>query len=369
MPLGILFKPTPHLPVRGSSPKRGRSLTLDPSSQPPMSSSVAAAGASSDAGAPATPKAAAPPSATSSPTPPSAPEAKAKSRAAEPSTAPAAPKAPAAGAAPGLRRSFGTLKDGVGRLIGAHRALLVAELQAAGKQVALIAGLAVAALVLSLLAFVLLYVGLLLFLGEWLLGSLGWGVLDGFLLTMCFIVPIGLNLAGGWWGDWGRGLATALLIGLVVGIVLSTNILHNAAVWLAQQLQASISIQPDTLTWLAPAVLIGLLMGIVGLIAGWRMARKGAGMGLFLAAFVGGFLFGGFFGAMPFNTQVAAAFAVTAWLILWLVLSALFAVRRGLNPKKRYDKLVPRESMAQFAATRAYLEQQWQRQRKKLVGK
>ena len=88
-----------------------------------------------------------------------------------------------------------------------------------------------------------------------------------------------------------------------------------------------------------------------------------------MVLFVCGFLVAGFFAAVPFSTQVAAAFAVTFWLILWMVLSAVFAVRRGLDPKKRYDKLVPRESMAQFAATRAYLEQQWQRQRKKLVGR
>ena len=153
---------------------------------------------------------------------------------------------------PGRAQAFGNVKAGIGRLIGAHRDLLVTELKEAGKQVAIIAGLAGVALVLALMSGVLLYVGTLLFLGEWLFGSIGWGVLDGFLLTMCFIVPIGLNLAGGWWGDWVRGLATALVIGLVVGIVLSTNLLHNAAVWLAQQLQPSLSIQFDSLVWLAP---------------------------------------------------------------------------------------------------------------------
>lgn len=268
-----------------------------------------------------------------------------------------------------MRQAFGTLKGGLRGLIGAHRELLMAEVKEAGKQVAIIAGLAGVAMVLSLLAGILLYVGSLLFLGEWLFGSIGWGVLDGFLLTMCFVVPIGLNLAGGWWGDWVRGLATGLVVGIVIGIVLSTNVLHNSAVWLAQQLQPSLSIDFTWLVWLTPAVVVGLAIGVVGFALGLRKGGWRVGLGLFVVVFILSFPFVGFYAATPFSTQVAAAFAVTFWLILWMALSAVFAVRRGLNPKKRYDKLVPRESMAQFAATRAYLEQQWQRQRKKLVGR
>lgn len=245
----------------------------------------------------------------------------------------------------------------------------MAELKEAGKQVAIIAGMAAVALVLALLSMILLYVGTCLFLGEWLFGSMGWGILDGMLLTFCVIVPIGLNLAGGSVRDWARALIVALVIGLVVGIVLSTNALHNTAVWLAQQLQPSFSISFDWLIWLAPAVIIGMVVGLIGLLFGLRRGGVGVGIGLLIVGFVLAFVFVGFYAATPFSTQVAAAFAVTFWLILWIALSAVFAVRRGLDPKKRYEKLVPRESMAQFAATRAYLEQQWQRQRKKLAGK
>jgi hypothetical protein len=285
-------------------------------------------------------------------------------------SAKAEPKAASAKAeAPGVRASLGAVKDGLGRLIGAHRDLLVAELKEAGKQVAIIAGLAGIALVLALMSGILLYVGSLLFLGEWLFGSIGWGVLDGFLLTMCFVVPIGLNLAGGRARDWVRALLASLVLGVILGIVFSTNLLHNAAVWLAQQLQPSIALDVNWLVWLVPAVVIGLVVALIGLIIGLRRGGAGIGIALFVVLFVLAFVLVGFFAATPLSTQVAAAFAVTTWLILWMVLSAVFAIRGGLNPKQRYDKLVPRESMAQFAATRAYLEQQWQRQRKKLVGR
>lgn len=245
----------------------------------------------------------------------------------------------------------------------------MAELGEAMRQTAVIAGLAGAALVLALLAVTLLYVGTFLFIGETVFGSLGWGVLHGFLLTTCLIVPIGLNLAGGQLGDWVRGLLGSLVVGIVLGVILSTNVLHNASVWLAQQLQPSLGLQFDLLVWLVPALVFGLVLGLIGLLLGLRSGGGAAAAAAFVVLFLVGFLIVGFFAAVPFSTQVAAALAVTVWLILWMALSAVFAVQRGLDPKKRYEKLVPRESMAQFAATRAYLEQQWQRQRKKLVGR
>ena len=65
---------------------------------------------------------------------------------------------------------------------------------------AIIAGLGFAALTLALLTLVLVYVGTFLFLGEWLFGSMGWGILHGTLLAGALITAVVLNLAGGWMG-------------------------------------------------------------------------------------------------------------------------------------------------------------------------
>ncbi|MEA2623249.1 MAG: hypothetical protein QOH61_2159 [Chloroflexota bacterium] len=259
------------------------------------------------------------------------------------------------------------MKSGIGRLIAAHRELLSAEVGRAVNEVKIIAALIGVAVVLALLALILVYVGTFLFLGEWLFGSMGWGILHGFLLTIAFVVPIGLNLAGGSVGAWGRAFVLSVVIAVVLGLIFAWNVLRNAAVWLGQQLQPGIGIEIGFLTWLSAAVVGALILGALLLIVGLVTHR--AAVILLVVGLVLGFLGGALFGYITFDTQGAAAIAVTIGLILWIALSAVLALRAGIDPKARYDKLVPRESMAQLSATRAYLEQQWQRQRKKLVGR
>jgi hypothetical protein len=248
-------------------------------------------------------------------------------------------------------------------LISAHVELLRAELGSAARQVAIIAGLAAVALVLALLMLILLYVGTCLFVGEWLFGSIGWGLLDGLLLTAAAgIVPIALEVGGGKVGAWLRALLASLLVTVVLGVLFAWNAARNSALWLGQQLQPSFSLDIGFLTWFAAAVVVGVVLGVVLLVAGWR---RGLGRPLLIAGLVLGFLGGALLGYITFDTRGAAAVAVTLGLIMWLVLTGVLAMRAGIDPKARYEKLVPRESIAQFEATRTYLEQEWQRQQKK----
>jgi hypothetical protein len=253
-------------------------------------------------------------------------------------------------------------------LVSAHVELLKAELGEILKQVAFIVALAAIALVLAVLAGILVWVGSWLFVGEWLFGSMGWGIIHGVLFTACMVVPIALDLAGGEVRAWVRALVVSLVIGIVVGVILSTNALHNAADWLEQQSASTFAVQREWLIWLVPAIAVGLIFGLIG---AFVLRRQGVNLmvvGL-IFGFVLGFATAGFYAAVPFNTQVAAAFAVTAWLMTWIALSAWFAVRAGIDPQKRYERLKPNETIAQFEATKAYVEQQWQRQRKNLVGR
>jgi hypothetical protein len=277
---------------------------------------------------------------------------------------PGTPKAPA----PGLREAIGNARGAALGLARAHLDLLKAELGEILKQVAIIVALAAIALVLAVLAGILVWVGSWLFLGEWLFGSLGWGIVHGVLFTICLVIPIGLDLGGGEVRAWVRALLVSLIIGIVVGVLLSTNALHNAADWLVQQDQASFNVQREWLIWLVPAVLVGLVFGLIATIL-LRRTGFGAMVAGLIFGFILGFAIAGFYAAVPFNTQVAAAFAVTAWLMSWIALSAWFAVRAGIDPQRRYERLMPRETMAQFEATKSYVEQQWQRQRKNLAGR
>ncbi len=99
------------------------------------------------------------------------------------------------------------------RLLGAHMALLKAELAVAGRELGIIVGLALAAFVLAVLAGILLYVGSFLFFGELLFGSMGWGIIHGILIPVIVIGLIGVDLAGGQAGRFALGS----LIGVGVG--------------------------------------------------------------------------------------------------------------------------------------------------------
>jgi len=267
--------------------------------------------------------------------------------------------------APGLKAAFGRTRAAVQRLVGAHIDLLKAELEQAMREVAIIAGLTALALVLALLMLILVWVGTWLFLGEWLFGSMGWGILHGTLFTIALIVPIGLNLAGGSVGAWARAFVISLVVAIVLSVLFASNVMRTSAVWLGEQLQASLSFAPSALPTLGAAVVGALVLAVPFLV----LIRSGNLLARLVGGLLLGFILGALFGSVTFDTKGAIAVALTVALIAWIALSALLAVRRGIDPKARYEKLIPRASVAQFAATRAYLEQQWQRQRKKLSGR
>ena len=58
----------------------------------------------------------------------------------------------------------------------------------------------------------LVAIGTFLFLGEWLFGSMAWGILHGTLFLALLCVPIGINLAGGPAIATIRGVASGLAV-------------------------------------------------------------------------------------------------------------------------------------------------------------
>ena len=159
------------------------------------------------------------------------------------------------------------------RLLTAHLELLKAELAVTGREIGLIVGLALAALSLALLIVTLVYTGTWLFLGEWLFGSLGWGVLHGTLFTIAIIVPIALNLAGGWFGAWVRGLLIGLLVTIGLSLLFASNLARSAAVAAGDQLEVSLALEPAVLPSLVGLVTGGLVVGLAAV----RARAQGGG--------------------------------------------------------------------------------------------
>lgn len=316
------------------------------------------------------------------------------------------------------------MKGAASGLASAHIALLKTEIGVIAEQVKIIALLAGVMLGLALLLGTLLYTGTWLFLGEWLFGSMGWGLLHGTLATLGIITALAFVLIGNTPRVPVSALALAALVTLILSVLFATNLLRNASVALADVLEPALRLDGGALnglhvTLIAMAVVMGLLgvlaglgagpagaigglaagaaagalfgfalggdsleaaypmlagalvglalLGSIGLVTGAKAGgARGALSGLGLGGLLGVFL-GAIFGAVTFDPKGAVAVALTFGLLAWLAFQAALAMREGIDPGKRFGKLVPNETMAAANETRSWLGQEWQRQRSKLT--
>lgn len=267
-----------------------------------------------------------------------------------------------------MGEAFGGARAAFRQLIDAHIALLRAELSRAGRELAIIVALVLAAVVLAALLGTLLYVGTFLFLGEWLFGSMGWGLIHGTLVTLALIAGIGLNLAGAWMGAYLRGFLGGTLVTVLLSVVFASNVLRTAAVEAARASEEAIALHPNLLPTLVGLVAGGLALGLLAIVGGWRAGATSVGP-LALGGLVIGAGLGAILGSVEFDLRGAVAISLVIGLLTWVALAAGLATRRGFDVEARYAALVPRETMAGFEETREFLMRQWQRQKRRIVGR
>lgn len=174
--------------------------------------------------------------------------------------------------APGLREQVGATKDAVKGLIGAHVELGKAEMADIGdaiKKVAAMAGVAVAA---GLAAALLIGVGLPLFLGEWIFGSMGWGLLHGLLFLVAVIVAAALAAVDIPATRIGASLLLGVFVGAVVAVVLGLNLTNRAWTLAGDALLpgAAADVRPLATALVVLPIVAAVLAGLAGLVAGLR---------------------------------------------------------------------------------------------------
>ena len=248
----------------------------------------------------------------------------------------------------------------------AHADLLKAELAVSGRDLGVIAGLVLMTISFVVVALLLVAIGTFLFLGEWLFGSMAWGILHGTLFLALLCVPIGINLAGGPAIATIRGVATGLALTLLLWLLFASNVLRDSAVRAGQSLESTVRLEPALLPTLVGLVTGALALGILLAIAG---SRRALGVRLGVTGLILGALVGAILGSVTFDTKGALAIALTVGYVVAIVTSLLVAVRRGFDPERRYERLVPRESIAMAEETKRFLERQWRRQRRKVMGR
>jgi hypothetical protein len=152
-----------------------------------------------------------------------------------------------------------------------------AEFEEIGGAIKLAVILGVVAGVSLLVAGLLATVGTPLFLGEWIFGSIGWGLLHGLLLLTGVAAAAGLAAVGTSGPRLARSTAIAVLIAIVVGVVLGLDLTNRAWSAAGDSLLPAVAadIRPLVAALVSLPVVLGALFGLLGL--GRAVGNDGAG--------------------------------------------------------------------------------------------
>jgi hypothetical protein len=257
---------------------------------------------------------------------------------------------------PGLREEFrATIAAGI-RIGRAHLALARAELDSIldeGKRFGSLAGVAAALVVFALILF---SVGFTLFLGEWLFGSIGWGVLLGteaaiggavLLIAAALYVPSDV-LAGRFILSFGLGVLVAVVLGL--------DLFHKAFSAIGDSLLPTVDPANRPLV---VGVLIGAVAGaIVGLVLSlvrWRGFK--ALLSLVIGLAVLGLVIGALL-AIDYGLAVTIAFGLAVWLALWPAMVGRDIQLTGINVEGLKNRFYPRLTVETTKETIEWIQQQ-----------
>jgi hypothetical protein len=249
--------------------------------------------------------------------------------------------------------SFRSTRDaGIG-LAKAHIELAKAEFSAIKGEIARVLALAGIAIAVVLFAVILVVVGTSLFLGEWLLGSIGWGVLHGTLLfaaiaLACTVAALGMSSA-----RIGRSFVAAVILGAIVGVGL--------ALALPNRVYRSIgdATLPTVETSVRPLVVGIIVVGAVGLLIGLIGAIRASGAGGRVSSIVSATVAGAVLGAISAietGVQVGAAIGITAGYLVWIALMAVDVARSGVDTDALKARFYPSQTIETSKETLAWLQ-------------
>ena len=270
----------------------------------------------------------------------------------------------ATGEPPGLRAQIGATVGAGRRLLQAHIDLAKAEMSEIAGSVGRMVGLFAGAFALVLFAGLLIAIGGILFLGEWLFGSIGWGVLLGTVLLIDLAVVAVLLALDVSSKRIGMAFTIGALVGIAVGLVLGLDLTHRG--WQALGEAVAPQFEPAQRT---TNLAVGSL-AVIGVLIGLIVAAKG-GVGGRIATILGAAVAGAMLGAVvgwltsvTIPAQVGAAIGVFVALLTWPVMAALDLMRTGIDGEQIAKKFKPEQTIE---LTKETIE--WVRARTPLVPK
>jgi hypothetical protein len=209
------------------------------------------------------------------------------------------------------------------------------------------------AIVVVILAGLLAVVGTALFLGEWLLGSIGWGVLHGILGFTAIAIAAGLMAAGVSSGRIGRSVVVAVVVAVVIGVALGLDWPNQAYAAIGESARLNIESGARPLV---VGILVGALIGVlVGFAAVVRIASNGARVGAIVGLAIVGAIAGAFT-AVTFGPRVGAALGITIGYATWIALMGIDVARRGIDVDGLKDRFYPTQTIETGKETLEWLQ-------------
>ena len=238
----------------------------------------------------------------------------------------------------------------------AHVDLAKEEAGQIGREGGRFAGLVAAAVALVIMAAFLAIIGTSLFLGEWLLGSIGWGVLHGVLLFVSAAVALVLLALGVSPVRIGRALIIAVIVAVLTSIVLGLGLLNQAYTAIGDSLGVAVS--PD----LRPLIVGVVLGGLIGLVIGLAMAVQSTANRFAMIA--GGIVFGVLVGALTsitYGPQVGTGIGVTIGYLTWAGLMGIDIQRTGIDMEALKNRFIPNQTIDTSKETLEWLKERMPR--------
>ncbi len=253
---------------------------------------------------------------------------------------------------PGLRdQTKRTFEAGRG-LLDAHVELARTEFRPILDNVKIAAAEFGIAIAMVLFIAILVPVGSTLFLGEWLFGSMGWGVLHGAIFSAAIAVTaIVLFLDPN-----PRPVELAVVLGVLVGFVAAVIFALNVTniFWEAVADAMNLDLAEEWRLLVTAAMLSAIAGAVVGAIIGaWQGGPSSIVNGLVTGTLVGVLV--GAFTAIAFGLQVGIALGVLVGLLGWIGFMLYDLSRRGVDEDSFRARFYPEQTVETARETLVFL--------------
>jgi hypothetical protein len=241
---------------------------------------------------------------------------------------------------PGLIAHLRATNDALLGLGRAHVDLAKAEADEIKGEAARAAALAAGALALLLLLAILLPIGGILFGGEWLFGSIGWGLLLG--AEMLVAVALSLVVAALRIGAFGRAAIIGLVVGVVVFVLLGASLPHE--LFRVIGTNAAPGIEAGVRPLLVALAFLGIIGAVLGLAGGARAAGGAGAIGGLVAGAIAGGLLGAFL-AVDFGWRVGVALGLVVAGGVYMAILGMSVTEGGLDQDKLKARFWPQATI------------------------